>query len=850
MSKRTPLVEKVRKSTPKTVPKKLINTPTNMDVTIDLKRASFRRNKRDLDDAASLDIASICTPTRTTRSMSRHGPGDMGPPIPPFVTPSKRKTIATPKSSAKKISVAEEPENASAGEFVRPRTPKIKINDVTLADDSINEPVVPMLKLKRNNAKTHKLTDASEKPAVSSEDDMASVTVEKSSAKKVAKMRGRKSNKSINDAESTDDESMLSVSKLGQDLNSSTKKAAKSVRGRKSIASNNGVVSTDDEDLPSVSILAEGNSPGRYARSPKWLEENSNVSNQNDSVLNSSKASARKSIETEDATAHPESNENASNDENDEHNKPSNVALATEAAIENGCNTDLEPVAAEPKPTRRSKQKVMEQTESSDDALPSVSFLGTQLKSARKSMKRKTELGTESPAVKRTVKFTSPVFIEPPKIDLDASYGSDKRNDSQDIAMQSPADEPSQNGDQKPAVKKNRMSIIDLTESPVNTNRTLNTTFSPKVEPASEPNEAMNHTFTEEENKEALDKTFSPVPSSASALPTYSTPMLVLASPSIPVSTKKSPLLKRLKGTPMRKPAHNLNTPGKLSSAKKTKMLETAKDLCGNSSAKKLQIKAPKMNSSSTPKLFRFGDDTNNKNVDFRFSLLPPSLNPNLQQSNREYTRISTPKPRSVIDLIVSLLLQKNPRLNPCQTSRISMVVTSKKPNQLMKHAKAARIVPNCYCLARSRLLLKVSSFTSSLLEFGFFLLNKIYFDQTGQAQKAEKAITEKKIAAAEKKIAAAAAAVTAEKNIVAAKKAEESLRAIEKKREIKNQVRRPLGHVNRARLNDEQRQELRLQQFKQTKRQSIGKKKNDAASLSGVRLNRRFELLMQMRKK
>lgn len=70
------------------------------------------------------------------------------------------------------------------------------------------------------------------------------------------------------------------------------------------------------------------------------------------------------------------------------------------------------------------------------------------------------------------------------------------------------------------------------------------------------------------------------------------------------------------------------------------------------------------------------------------------------------------------------------------------------------------------------------------------------------------------------------------------------------KKREIKNVIREPLGHINRARLNDEQRQERRQQLFKQVKRQSIGKKKKAAGNLEGVRLNRRFELLMKMRSK
>lgn len=59
---------------------------------------------------------------------------------------------------------------------------------------------------------------------------------------------------------------------------------------------------------------------------------------------------------------------------------------------------------------------------------------------------------------------------------------------------------------------------------------------------------------------------------------------------------------------------------------------------------------------------------------------------------------------------------------------------------------------------------------------------------------------------------------------------------------------RRPLAHVNRTRLNDEQRQERRKQLFKQgTKRKSVGRK-GIVPTIKGVRLNRRFELMMQNR--
>lgn len=61
---------------------------------------------------------------------------------------------------------------------------------------------------------------------------------------------------------------------------------------------------------------------------------------------------------------------------------------------------------------------------------------------------------------------------------------------------------------------------------------------------------------------------------------------------------------------------------------------------------------------------------------------------------------------------------------------------------------------------------------------------------------------------------------------------------------------RRPLvadNRVNRARLNDEERQERRRRLFKQgPKRTSMGK--NPVPTIKGVRMNRRFELMMKNR--
>lgn len=63
------------------------------------------------------------------------------------------------------------------------------------------------------------------------------------------------------------------------------------------------------------------------------------------------------------------------------------------------------------------------------------------------------------------------------------------------------------------------------------------------------------------------------------------------------------------------------------------------------------------------------------------------------------------------------------------------------------------------------------------------------------------------------------------------------------------NEKRRPLTSVNRARMNDEERQETRKQLFKKG---SARAKANSAplVSIKGVRMNRRFELMMKNRNK
>lgn len=61
------------------------------------------------------------------------------------------------------------------------------------------------------------------------------------------------------------------------------------------------------------------------------------------------------------------------------------------------------------------------------------------------------------------------------------------------------------------------------------------------------------------------------------------------------------------------------------------------------------------------------------------------------------------------------------------------------------------------------------------------------------------------------------------------------------------NEKRRPLTHVNKAQMNDEERQETRKKLFKQGSGRT---KANPAPSIKGVRMNRRFELMMEHRNK
>lgn len=63
---------------------------------------------------------------------------------------------------------------------------------------------------------------------------------------------------------------------------------------------------------------------------------------------------------------------------------------------------------------------------------------------------------------------------------------------------------------------------------------------------------------------------------------------------------------------------------------------------------------------------------------------------------------------------------------------------------------------------------------------------------------------------------------------------------------ESKPEERKPLARVNRERLNDEERQERRKQLFKQGPKRSLAK--NSVPTIKGVRMNRRFELLMKNR--
>lgn len=592
MGRQTPIAEKIRKSTPKSVPKRSKDALHTLDVAIELKRATFRRTELGSNDSSSIgiDIPSICTPTRTTRSMARFDAVAMPPPasttIPSFVTPSKRNTSGVSKTSAKK-SVAQE--NSTTGKLV---LSKNKANDTAIG---------------------------------------APDTLERSS--KVANtpqngqfVRSRKSIGGNSDVELTDEENLPSVSMLGAIPRSGMKKAGKFARSLKSIDTNSGPEPTDDEDLPSVSMLGSEETPGRFVRSMEWKQS---PSNDEENALNNSTASAGQFVRSRKSIPANENGSIGNKDQNVEQNELGEELTAAKSA--NKTETPIKTAEAESRSTRRSKQAANDQTESSDDGLASVSILGI-LKSARKSTRtREIKSIIELPTVKPTVTFTSPVFIENSKSDFDASYGT---NESQEAIAENQVNDALQSDDKMSMNVKSRVSIIDLTESPSN-NQKLNTTFSPKPAADGGTGDGMNRTFTEETE---LNKTFSPVPSASNGA--YLTPLVILNTSTKPMSKKNSPQLKRLNVTPMRKATKgtkNLSTPGKMSSAKKTKILEAARELC-DTSAKK-PMKPTKINC-STPKLFKFGDDENNKPMEFRFSMVQkPEAQNQLQKS--EYSCIA-----------------------------------------------------------------------------------------------------------------------------------------------------------------------------------------------------------------
>lgn len=204
------------------------------------------------------------------------------------------------------------------------------------------------------------------------------------------------------------------------------------------------------------------------------------------------------------------------------------------------------------------------------------------------------------------------------------------------------------NNKKKPILKGGRISIIDLTESPMVPNKNvLNKTFSPVKE--ADAKNAMDRTFTEEngETGNAKDKTFSPIPSSTAnkirtgkkvqiaATVKNTTPKVTksaekgksprqkrLQSTPFRQVVAKSPHLKRLQqSTPFRKPdgRNNLNASAKVSSAKKSKMAETAAAMAKTP----IQLKPPAP-ATETP-IFKFGADSNNK-CDFRFSMVSDAL--------------------------------------------------------------------------------------------------------------------------------------------------------------------------------------------------------------------------------
>lgn len=598
---KTPVGQKVRKvlNTPKTLPKKLRGTPTIQNDAS--KPVAVQRTKLDFKVESSI-VASICTPGRTTRSMVRVLSSDMPPPPAlPRATPSKRKTIATPKSLAKKSLAPTNDLNTSRKSARGKKATKtVNVSPAKSSEDDF--PSVSMLETEQTPGKYVRSHRSANKENVdSAEDELPSVSMlvtDKSASKK---RRTRKPHLIELSAVDSSEDDLPSVSILGGASND------QSVRSRKSK-----IQETAEDDLPSLSLQLtetsiksnerneEKTQSRRSKRSINKIESNQEEESIESIVLSQSVA---ESVAEDEVAIEPKGDRNSS------------VRRSVKLTPKDNRNS-----------IRRSTKTMTPATSVSPNA-DSGAIDNTQTDNEEQ-LKTNQPLNGESEEkpsndVKTEANFVVPMIVvsqsDTAKTDETEEYVS-----AEDEVHDLP--KPLK---RKSIGKKNRVSVIDLTDSPmVSNNRSvLNKTFSPEKKPEEEKDD-KNKTFTEETgNTTAInDKTFSPLPNQSTAKksamkhvllppPAYSPMPLKLTRKSI--GKKKSPQLKRLQGTPMGKTnsRNNLNASKKMTSAKKTKVAEAAADLVEQTKA------------ANAPKIFNFGDD--NMSHQFRFSLVSESLKSN-----------------------------------------------------------------------------------------------------------------------------------------------------------------------------------------------------------------------------
>lgn len=646
----TPTVEKKRKSM-KTASKKLNATPKMESKEEVGSRLSLRRAKLDMISVASpLNVAPFYTPGRTTRSMLKVTSNDA---VSSLVTPSKRKTIASAKESTSARDVANK-DGGDSNTFVRPLPPKTKrVEKIQVDSTVVNE--IPTIsesadassdaEVKKSRKRARKAAKMNSNPT-ETKDGQIDAT-EKRTSRRTKRMKEA-------DAPESSEEDWPSVSILG----STETPIGQFVRTRKALLNNVSAVESGDEDFASVSQLGL-NTSGRFVRSRKTKQDLSdNIASSEDdlpsvSILGESETPSGKFV------------------------RPRKSKLSIEPKIET-VSEAIVPMSSKPTPNKRtggtprlrkSNQAIEEAADPKANELPTTEIADIPKKNRISGQFVRSRKSLEQNKIENENNMD--IEVELNKDETKEQLANDENGSTNvDSANEMAIDEDNQvNGNNLPSIKvsaaesdasansnvndeiekikikkvliNNRVSVIDLTDSPMVQNKSaLNETFTPKKEEKEEDEEANDRTFTEDNNVTAIcDKTFSPLPSSGKkgAKMIASTPAPTkkdrnsLNVTATSAAKKKSPQLKRLQNTSYLKPKtrNNLTQSGKMSSAKKAKVVEAAIKLIEPLKRKSTDKLKPPQVDFQSPKVFKFGeasDQQNNQTHDFRFSLCAAHL--------------------------------------------------------------------------------------------------------------------------------------------------------------------------------------------------------------------------------